>query len=518
MVDLKLNIRPSILEKPRGPIELLADRDVNLPPAYCLPSGAVFAVIEGNVHVVKSKYVEEEQTLQGFTVRLEPKGDWRANTKLPNFADDKILERGFARITLGVTGGTFLSEQMAGGLGHTANLEPLVEALQETKVDIPIVVTVVPLGRLDSTDNFPLFMQDLAAFNYLVATNQMPGITEKQDGIVTIHGTDTAAYSGANNDFQVIFPDIPDVHLGSMESLEGVTSEAIRNLEIGFRVSISKLRGSLVAVGDHVYAGAAVYKEDPTSINASHKSLNRGQVAENRAGGELIFYLTNDERGGRFLRSSVPTDCTYIPFGALGYGRQRWVHTNPTQDVRSQIGDLLNGEGRLDIVHLMINVEGTGGIRHDIKKSLLEIISKGMHTLELLPSGEGRPVDTGIYATGVFNIPPEHKHLIHSHSQMHTPAIDTRRMVILAKAAVETWKSLSDQTQYELLEQTGALEGITIPRRDGSEVLIPNRFDYPSFAILDKMLEDLAMRKDILANYSKFHEFELGSELGGFGK
>jgi L-asparaginase len=207
------------------------------------------------------------------------------------------------RVALVCTGGTILSSVDDG----TARLddqwvERLAAAIRH-HADASVEIDVYQPFLLHSEDVQPAHWLELAA---LVAN-----IADGVDGVVVLHGTDTAAYTSAALHYLLFGVDVPVVVTGAMVPAGLAGSDAIDNVRAAAAAALSTLApgGYLAfcnAQGDGVvYAGTRVRKSNRLGPFESVGRLPAAAVVAGRvvpmapvqrAGGPAAFRLELDDR------------------------------------------------------------------------------------------------------------------------------------------------------------------------------------------------------------------------------
>ncbi len=189
------------------------------------------------------------------------------------------------KISIIATGGTIASrvDYRTGGVTPITKAEDLLSAIPELK----------EIADIDAKTALSIFSENMQFKYYGKIANAVA--SEKADGIVITHGTDTMHYTSAALSFMLQNLGKPVLLVGSQRSSDRGSSDAAINLICATHFAKADAAGVFVCMHENesdktclVHSGAAVRKMH-TSRRDAFRSVNRTPVARVSADGKIEF-------------------------------------------------------------------------------------------------------------------------------------------------------------------------------------------------------------------------------------
>jgi glutamyl-tRNA(Gln) amidotransferase subunit D len=200
----------------------------------------------------------------------------------PSFAKPPISKQNpkLPKVTVLSTGGTIASRVDY----RTGAVRPALTASDLHS----IVPELTDIAQIDAQILFSLFSENIVPQHWTqIAKAVAQQLTQKIDGVVIAHGTDTLGYTAAALSFALQNLPVPVVLVGSQRSADRPSSDAATNL-IGAVITGAKAPFAQVVVAMHetvsdttiaLHLGTKVRKCH-TSRRDAFKSVNAGQIAK----------------------------------------------------------------------------------------------------------------------------------------------------------------------------------------------------------------------------------------------
>lgn len=186
------------------------------------------------------------------------------------------------RVLLLTTGGTIASREGASGLRPAVGSADLLDMMPELRG--VFCIHTKELFSMDSSNVQPEEWQILARTIYSAYRDY--------DGIIVTHGTDTMAYTASALSFMLQELDIPVVLTGAQVPIEGMFTDARRNMQAAFAAVDAGITGVTIAFGDRIIRGTRAVKVRTMGF-AAFESISSPNVAQVQADG-----LHMVQRGG----------------------------------------------------------------------------------------------------------------------------------------------------------------------------------------------------------------------------
>lgn len=202
------------------------------------------------------------------------------------------------KILLLTTGGTIVSRCGEEGLTPAVGNVDLLALMPEVSNFFQIETKEV--FRMDSSNVQPEEWQKLARMIY---ENR-----EMYDGMIVTHGTDTMAYTASALSFMLRNLDFPVVLTGAQVPIEGMFTDARRNMQSAFAAVDSGISGVSIAFGDKIMQGNRSVKVRTMGFSA-FESISKPNIAEIYADGVHMLSAkadrandkerSNEKQGGK---------------------------------------------------------------------------------------------------------------------------------------------------------------------------------------------------------------------------
>lgn len=262
------------------------------------------------------------------------------------------------KILLLTTGGTIASAPTESGEG----LAPAIDGGGIREMLGSVIggydVTVRDILSLDSSNIQPEEWRIIARSIAEAFTG-----TERFDGIVVTHGTDTMAYTASILSFMLRNPPIPVVLTGSQLPISHPLTDALENLRTAFAMAAAGTKGVFVAFNRRVILGTRAVKVRTTGFDA-FESVNSPFAAVVDGGGLRLNHEVIPRIDGPF------TLCDHISSSVF------LLKLTPGLD--PAIFDMLSHMNYRGIVIEAFGLGGLHFIRRDLVAQLQKMAEKGI--------------------------------------------------------------------------------------------------------------------------------------------
>lgn len=195
------------------------------------------------------------------------------------------------KILLLTTGGTIASRHGEGGLTPTVGSVDLLALMPELAGLFHIETREI--FRMDSSNVQPEEWQKLARVIY--------ESRDMYDGVIVTHGTDTMAYTASALSFMLQNLDFPVVLTGAQVPIEGMFTDARRNMQSAFAAVESGICGVSIAFGDRIMQGNRAVKVRTMGFSA-FESISKPNIAEIYADG---VHMTQEQTAAASVQAEM---------------------------------------------------------------------------------------------------------------------------------------------------------------------------------------------------------------------